>query len=69
MDAGERFMRRAEKHSFALARSLELEDDVLLDMLLMRSTDERLARCGEVIRDSERYLRARRAIKQLELDD
>jgi hypothetical protein len=48
---------------------LELEDDVLLDMLLMRSTDERLARCGEVIRDSERYLRARRAIKQLELDD
>jgi len=69
MDAGERFMRRAEKHSFALARSLELEDDVLLDMLLIRSTDERLARCGEVIRDSERYLRARRAIKQLELDD
>ncbi len=69
MDEGERAVRRAEKHSFALARSLELDDDVLLDMLLMQSTDDRLLRCGAVIRDSERYLRARRAIKQLELDE
>lgn len=69
MDECERAVRRAEKHSFALARSLELDDDILLEMLLMRCTDERLSRCGAVIRDSERYLRARSAIKQLELDE
>ena len=69
MDQFERALRRAEKHSFALARSLELEEDVLLDMLLMRSTDDRLARCMAEIDHSKRYLEARKAIKQLNLDE
>ena len=68
MDEGEMESRRAEKHSFALARSLELGDEELLDMLLMRSTDDRLARCAAVISDSERYLCARSAINQLNLN-
>lgn len=69
MEADERARRRAEKMSFALARSLDLDDDVLLGMLLLKSTDERLEQCGAVIAESEKYLRARSALQQLNLDN
>jgi len=68
MSAEEREARRAEKLSFALARSLDLDDDGLLGMMLVKSTSERLRQCASVIEESERYLRARSAIKQLDLD-
>ena len=68
MTAEEREARRAEKLSFALARSLDLDDDALLGMMLVTSTSERLRQCASVIEESEKYLRARSAIKQLDLD-
>lgn len=37
-------------------------------MMLVTSTSERLRQCASVIEESEKYLRARSAIKQLDLD-
>jgi Lon protease-like protein len=61
----ERMIMRAEKFSFALARSMEMGDDKLQAMLHLLDTDERLKMAQGSIEDSYRYLVARKSLKDL----